>query len=352
MKAGILTFHDADNYGAVLQAWALQQTLKKLGVQSEFISVEAPAPKASPPAASRGAALFEEHMREEREKRASLFKQFRRSHLICSPVYAKDELKKTDKEYDLFIAGSDQIWNYRIPGADERFFLPFAAPEKRFSYAASFGMEELPERVKPWCADRLRRFAGISVREESGRRIVYELTGRDAAVSLDPTLLLSQADWETMICPTEKDRYLLLFMLKFDGALAAGAREAAEKSGFELKTVTAAYMPQCGFACWNEVGVEDWIGLIAGASGVYTNSFHCTALSLLFGKSVSVAGLQGELSGRNGRIEELLKLAGCESTLNGSLCFPGEGVFEDRIRRIKENSLQYLKDIINNAGSL
>ena len=92
--------------------------------------------------------------------------------------------------------------------------------------------------------------------------------------------------------------------------------------------------------------MEDWIGLIAGSSGVFTNSFHGTVFSLLFGRPVSVALLGGELSGRNGRITELLSLAGAEDALNGSLLTIPEGGFSKRISAEKERSLAYLKEIL------
>lgn len=352
MKAGILTFHEADNYGAVLQAWALQRTLKKLGAESEFITVKTATASEAQLSVSGPAAMFAKRLKAESAKRAKLFSRFRENHMICSPSYTKEELQSIDKDYDLFIAGSDQIWNFRIPGADERYFLPFAASKKRFSYAASFGAEELPEVAKPWCARQLNSFAAISVREESGRSIVRELTGRDADVSLDPTLLLSPSDWEELIQPADRGSYIFLFMLKYDEGLALRAAQTAEESGLELKTATAAFMPQCGLSAWNTVGVEDWVRLIAGASGVFTNSFHGTALSLLFERPLSVTRLKGELSKRNGRIEELLKHAGLESAFSGELCFLDPGVFGERIGKARDKSIQYLKEILNYAGTV
>ena len=352
MKVGILTFHEADNYGAVLQAFALQQILKKLGAESEFVCVETEEVHA-PETASGPAALFMKRIKEEGAKRALLFKQFRESNMICSPRYKKEELENIDEQYDLFIAGSDQIWNFRIPGADERYFLPFADPKKRFSYAASFGSDELPEKAKPWCSKQLERFVRISVREESGVRIVKDLTGRDAVVSLDPTLLLTKEEWERMISHDKsEERYMLLFMLKYDEELTLRAKKASEAAGVTLKVITAAFMPQFGFAPWSGVGVNDWISLIAGAEGVFTNSFHGTVFSLLFGRPLSVSRLNGELSKRNGRIEELLKRVGLLSCFDGKLCSIEIGTFEEKIQGSREDSMKFLKDILNNAKTV
>ncbi len=353
MKAGILTFHEADNYGAVLQAYALQQTLKKLGADSEFVAIGAPVGQAAPAVTINGpAALFAKRVQAEGTKRSALFQRFRDEYMRCSPHYEKDEGEKCNAAYDFFVAGSDQIWNFRIPGADERYFLPFAGAEKRFSYAASFGAEEFPEQAKPWCSRQLEKFVRISVREESGKRIVRELTGRDAEVCLDPTLLLDRSDWETMLPPPAAEPYLLLFMLKYDERLAACAKRTAEERGLALKTVTAAFMPQFGFPSWSGVGVTDWLGLMAGAEGVFTNSFHGTVFSLLFGRPLSVARLGGELSKRNGRIEELLERAGLSEALGEELCALEPGMFEQRIREVREASINYLKEVIRDAEAL
>lgn len=351
MKAGILTFHEADNYGAVLQAFALQQTLNKLDVQSEFVCIQAQ-DAANPDANSNATTPFMKLIRAEGAKRAALFQQFRNRYMVCSPRYEKEKLAEINAEYDLFIAGSDQIWNFRIPGADERYFLPFADQHKRFSYAASFGSEEIPEKAKPWCAKQLGQFKHISVREESGRQIVKELIQKDAMVTLDPTLLLTREDWERLIDSAGKEPYVLLFMLKYDEELASRAKKTAEEAGVALKVVTAAFMPQFGFSSWSGVGVNDWIGLIAGAESVFTNSFHGTVFSLLFGRPLSVARLSGELSKRNGRIEELLKRFSLERALEGRLASVENDIFEERIRKPREESINYLKEVINDAKAV
>ncbi len=352
MKAGILTFHEADNYGAVLQAFALQQVLKKLGEESEFICVETQNTPVSE-TVSGPVSLFMNRIKAEGAKRALLFEQFRKNNMICSRKYTKEKLAGINKEYDLFIAGSDQIWNFRIPGADERYFLPFVDPVKRFSYAASFGSDELPDKAKTWCSNQLEKFARISVREESGAKIVKELTGRNALVCLDPTLLLTGKEWKE-IFPREKseERYMLLFMLKYDETLISNSKKAAEALGIPLKVITAAFMPQFGFASWTGTGVSDWIKLISGAEGVFTNSFHGTVFSLLLGRPISVVRLSGELSKRNGRIEELLNRVGLQQALDGELCSLEDGTFEDKIREAREVSLNYLKDIINYAKTV
>ena len=344
MKAGILTFHEADSYGAVLQAYALQQTLLKLGADSEFVDIRVPRQQEQAPAASGAAAIFARKMQAEGEKRAALFADFRRNHMKISRTYQVGE--NMDGDYDVFVAGSDQIWNFRIPGADARYFLPFASPEKRYSYAASFGSDALPEKAKAWAAAQLSQFRDISVREESGCQIVQELTGRQAQVCLDPTLLPDRADWEKLTGQEAAEPYVLLFLLKYDEVLVAKARQEAEKRGVQLRVITAAFMPQMGMSAWNTTGVTDWLCAIRNAGCVFTNSFHGMVFSMIFGRSFHVQRLTGELSSRNGRLEELLEFLRLSQGLEG-LVEPDYDQVWKLLEPRRAASLDYLRRIVH-----
>ena len=344
MKVGILTFHEADSYGAVLQAYALQQTLAKLGADSEFVKIQMPQTAIQPQNATGAAAIFARRMQAESKKREALFAAFRQAHMRISHSYQPAD--PIDNDYDCFIAGSDQIWNFRIPGADARYFLPFAKPEKRYSYAASFGADALPEKAKTWAATQLSQFQNISVREESGCQIVKELTGRQAQVCLDPTLLPDRADWEALTQQEAAPAYVLLFLLKYDEVLVAKAREEAEKRGIQLRTVTAAFMPQMGMNAWNTTGVTDWLSAIRNAQCVFTNSFHGMVFSLIFGRNFHVQRLTGELSSRNGRLEELLSFLDLSDALEG-IAEPDYGKVWKLLEPRRTASLDYLRRIIH-----
>lgn len=344
MKIGILTFHEADSYGAVLQAYALQTSLEALGADSEFVQIQMP-PKAQPTAPTApAAALFARRIQAEGAKRAALFASFRQEYMRVSRPYQPED--PIDADYDCFIAGSDQIWNFRIPDADARYFLPFAKAEKRNSYAASFGADALPDKAKAWAAQQLSQFQRISLREESGRAIVQELTGRDAQVCLDPTMLLSPAQWEAMTHPQEGGEYVLAFLLKYDETLVANAKAEAERRGLPLRTVTAAFMPQLGIPAWNSTGVTDWLSAIRGAACVFTNSFHGMVFSLIFGRTFRIQRLTGELSTRNGRLEELLAFLELEEALERPVQPDVDSLWQKLSPR-REASLAYLRSIID-----
>lgn len=349
MKAGILTFHNANNYGAVLQAYALQKTLTALGADSEFIDFCKTPPEDRTPAVEaeqRGPAAFAARIRTEGEKRSALFDAFRKTYLRSSTPFQIEEAGKLNAMYDVFIAGSDQIWNAQLPEADGRYLLPFAAPEKRIAYAASFGTTDIPEKLRDWYARQLADFRALSVREAQGRDIIKALTGRSCEVCLDPVLLLDRTDWEQLTQPHEGKPYIFLYMVNYDGQLASQAQEAAEQNGLELRIATAGFIPKYGFPSWSGVGVEQWLSLIRNASGVFTNSFHCTALSMIFGRSLSTALLKEELSHRNGRLEELLSLAGIDRCSGGELIPVSSEAFTERLENRKRHSLDYLKQAL------
>ena len=352
MKIGILTYHMADNYGAVLQAYALQQALFQLGMSSEILSTDFPDPEEKPQQLSGAAAILMRRVQQEEKKRKELFQQFRDQYLRCSAPYLRSELEKADPLYTLFMTGSDQVWNLRVLGADRCYFLPFTEAKKRTSYAASFGGEEIPETSRNWCEKELKEFARLSVREKSGQEYLKKLTGKESSVCLDPTLLLERKDWEKLVNTQEMPPYYLLYMLKYDEELERRAKQKADETGAGLKVISGSFLPRFGFDAWSRVGITDWLTLMKNAEGVFTNSFHGTVFSLIFGRPLSVAKLGGNLSGRNGRIEELLDLCGLSDAYNGALCPLPEGEFEIKLEPAKKASIAYLEEIKQYAGTL
>lgn len=337
MKTGILTFHDSDNYGALLQAYALQQTLNKLGMENEFVAIAREKKSGSPSNVSGPMAVFMKRVNEAGEKRKKLFEEFRAEYLNISTVYRPEEAELLNSRYACFISGSDQVWNFRIPDVDPRYFLTFAENAKKYSYAASFGSCEVPEKVVPWCSEQLKTFQSISVREESGRRLVKALTGCDAQVHADPTLLLDKADWER-ISEERESNYVLLFLLIYDEEAVKRAKEIASEAGLELRVITAAFIPQLGIGAWCNTGVCEWITLFRNARYVITNSFHGTVFSIIFERAFEVIPLKGELSSRNVRIDELLARTG----LTEARDFTGA---KEEIAKMREDALGYLEQI-------
>ena len=345
MKIGILTFHEASNYGALLQSYALQQALIKLGAEPQFVNIQRKAQNQAPVASP-----FAKRIQDMKEKRDALFSQFQDKYLKQSQLFGMQD--DIDGAFDAFIAGSDQVWNLSIPEVDARYFLPFAKPGKRFSYAASFGSSSVPESSREWISKQLSLFKEITVREENGKALVKDLTGKDAKVCVDPTFLLDRDEWKAIADADKEDSqqpYLLLFLLQFDPAFVQMAQQAAKEKNLALKVVTAGFMPQLGFDAWISTSVNRWVSLISNAEHVYSDSFHAMVFSLMFGRKLNRKPLGGDLAKRNGRTEELLALMGLETDPAKTIQADPDFV-KEKLSERRASSFDYLKGIVNNAN--
>lgn len=206
-KIGILTYHSGYNYGACLQAYALQTTLRKLGYDSEIINFESEAFVASREMFSRKPRRLKEVIKnitripywKALHVREKMFDDFTLKVLNATPRFKTEvEVIKHAEDYDCIICGSDQIWNlsksHDAPAANPIFFLNFPKKQRRVAYAASFAsfvkqasMHE--DEFLPW----LKKFDAVSVREQDGVEYVKS-KGLDCTLALDPTVLLDKED--------------------------------------------------------------------------------------------------------------------------------------------------------------
>jgi len=162
MSCGIVTFYDHSNYGAVLQAYALQQTLDNMGFDAFHLSLG----RQKPDVSTEGMHPFLKNMVLQGKKRDALFETFRKKY-IKEKTLSPELVISTD----CFIAGSDQVWNPEITGGDPAYFLQFAEPEKRISYAASFG-KELKDEYKEIYRNGIKSIPFLSVRESSAADVI------------------------------------------------------------------------------------------------------------------------------------------------------------------------------------
>ena len=203
-RIGILTLHHSYNCGSMLQAFALQETLERMGHEVRVInfSNEGQARLYSvlerPTSLKRIAKDVLLAPRAGRIRRNfAAYERFMTEHLhLDGPVVRRRE-ELDDAGYDAVVAGSDQMWNVTIENGDDAYFLPWVTRARRVAYAPSFGARSPARfaRDPRVHADWLRRFDALSVRERNGRRWIRELIGVDAPVLLDPTLLLDAGDY-------------------------------------------------------------------------------------------------------------------------------------------------------------
>lgn len=328
MTIKTITCHDVYNAGASLQAYALLTYLTQMGHSVQIIDYKPDylsghyriwgnvSRKFDRPVLRwlYCIAKLPKRLKNRFGKRKREFDSFKRKHLICTDkTYTSfGELKAEPPKADIYIAGSDQIWNtYLKNGRDAAFYLDFA-PEStlRASYAASFSADE----IAPECLNSVRhwlsRMDNISVRERSGVDLLKNIGIKNAAWVLDPVFLLDRQAWERLCTPLDlKERYLLLY--DFDGSDVIGnfALKIAEENNTAIYSF---FENPYADKCFSSYGPEAFLTLIKNAQVVISNSFHATAFSLIFSKSFFAFDRKEKM---NARIKELLELTETQDRL-------------------------------------
>lgn len=354
---GTLTFHRVCNYGAVLQTYALQQTVKGLGCDSEVIDYRCP--------------FLEEHKKSISIKKITNpkwvysvlfqngyiidlnkeFAEFRKKHIKISSAtyYSLDDLKKSDAEYDKYIVGSDQIWNYQCAGYDKAFFLQFVSDvNKKYSYAASIGFETLDNEYVDQYKEMLSGFRKIAVREKSAKALLERQLNLESVVTLDPTLLITKNEWDKLAVAPKFEHYVLVYVLAWSETLFAYARELSMRYGLKVIFINDRLKDVSGMVNLRHVSPEQWIGLFENADYIVTNSFHGTAFSIIMRKPFTTF-LLPEPSRVNSRMKDLLSDLGLSSRLYCGkipIHLDYDSDCEFAIEKKMEESKSYLKTIL------
>lgn len=346
MRIGIITHWTSNNnYGELLQCWALQHFLKEKAYDPFLIRYllfkESNQPFFSkarlkylvkkirrPIYRLRKSYKLKQREREldrlfEKKDIIRGFDSFRNDFLSCSPRIYKNysEIRRNPPEADVYITGSDQVWNFDIPLSDTKaFFLQFGDKDiKRISYAPSIAHDYWPEDRKNELHDYLASFNAISVRESSGVGICKSV-GFDAIYVVDPTLLLTQKDYDSI-----KDKslpanpYIYIYSMNYkkaDDIQIDDIRDYSVKKNLLIKVTNGT-----GYVPCRELfdGVEyeystipQWLNNIANATLVVTPSFHGIVFSILFHTNFVYTPLKGRHSQGNTRILDLLKTLNLE----------------------------------------
>lgn len=332
MKIKTITCHDVYNLGASLQAYALAAYLKAQGHDVQIIDYKpiylrhyrltgVPNPRFDRPFVRQAyqIAKFPGRLWNRlTSRRKKVFDAFTARYLpVTEQRYESiSELRKCPPEADIYIAGSDQIWNPVFQnGKDPAFFLDFV-PEgkKRISYAASFAVEELSEEDQNRMQPLLQRLDAVSVRERSAVTILEKMGVRSCQV-MDPVFLLERAHWEQIAVRPAEEGYILVYDFDRSLVMSAIAKELAAKTGRKLISL----FPMDGAdEVWLDVGPLEFLGAIQNAGIVLSNSFHATAFSLIFQKEFYVLNREEKI---NTRMRDLLGVVELENRLIGS---PGE----------------------------
>ncbi len=179
--------------------------------------------------------------------------------------------------FDYYIAGSDQVWNPKFSGKNYE-FLTFAPIEKRLSFAASFGVDSIPEKQKNQFATALHEMKYVSVRELQGVAIAHELTGRDDIdLTLDPTLLLEKDKWETIVSTVDIKKPIHFIATYFLGELPDEIKLFAEEKHLPILKLNNKEQSDL-----YNVSPAGFLSVLHDADYVFTDSFHALAFSIKF----------------------------------------------------------------------
>ena len=209
---------------------------------------------------------------------------------VTKEVHTLGELQKLDLHYDALIAGSDQIWNATMmKGINPAYFLQFGNEDAlRISYAASIGTDEIPPQYRLLFQRYLREFDYISVREKKAREQVMQLTDQSVDLVADPTFLLKREDFDKLRKkPKTSGKYIYVHnvhLQRVDESLNSVAEEMSKRLGLPIihNWSQKVYSNEAGHFTG---GIEEFVGLVADAEYVITNSFHCTVFAIIYNRN-------------------------------------------------------------------
>ena len=296
MRIGILTFCNANNYGAVLQAFSLEKKIQALFGQAQLIDYRCPAIEAmhkKRPVFGTGnikKSVYNFLYNFAFFPRKKGFERFR-SYMNRSRIYSRDTIHEANNEYDVFISGSDQVFNLSLTKGDRTYFLDFVeAEKKKVAYAASLGafLSEEKESYQKL----LNRFDAISLREKASAQIIKNELGIDAQVIPDPVFLHSKEEWKELLHLKEQTNdkpYILIYSLYESKELYRLAQAVKDQLGYKTVLITKALRPLAkADKIIRDADPIRFAELVMNAEYVVTNSFHGTAFSLIFEKQMSV----------------------------------------------------------------
>lgn len=310
-KIGIITFHNAINYGAALQAYAQQKFLINNRYDAEVIDYQCEKFKNDYRTVKlydhsiKGLikALFKAPSTYQRNKK---FRTFLKNYVKCSKKsYDAATVGETNNQYELFIAGSDQVWNLALTGMDRNYLLNFVDEnKKKSSYAASIGSVDLDSEMKAIFQEDIGSFDSISVREDDAKKFLQELLEKNVCTVLDPVFLLDATEWNRVARQVSRNDYILVYCLH-EHSVYEQAKKLSEVTGLRIiciqnnmkKPIVAEYILNAD--------PSEFVGYIRNAKYVVTDSFHGAAFGIIYRKQIRIV-LKKILTGLNGRLLTLL----------------------------------------------
>ena len=316
-KIGIITFHRALNAGAALQAFALKNYLAQF-YKVDVVDYRSPKIEAdyyySPNSfidwakyVIRYAIFFPIYFNKSKKKKKYI--DFQKKYLVSGRVYTPDNIHEASNNYNIFIAGSDQIWNPKWSGNDMNYFLEFARSEQKYSYAASFGGMSLTNGDVN-ILEKLADFKFLSIREKDKAILLKELLDKKRVDSnCDPVFLLNKEQWEQKLKLRKgRKQYILLYIIAEGDYIINFTKKLSEITGYNVIYLNnSGLKTNIGVKEIIDFGPIDFINFIYGAEYVITTSFHALAFSLIFNVPFYYE-LNKKKNNDNNRLNNLIEL--------------------------------------------
>lgn len=381
-KLGLCVRYDCNNYGSMLQILATQKVIKDMGWEYEHIRYNKKTigfmiknvTRLFNPYFMSGKIMdlkkkrkMNQHpeVKKRDAERLALFAKYRKKNIgPYSPVYkGYGNLVKGAENYDVVMVGSDQLWT--PAGIKSKFYNLLFVPDriKKISFATSFGVSKVPSNQVKMTTKYLNRIEHLSVRETTGAKIVKDLTGKDATVALDPTLLLTGDEWREVFPDKSlvEGKYIFAYFLGVNPEHRKAVTELGKKLG--LKIVTCPHLDDFVEADLSfgdeqrfDVAPDDFLNLIRGAEYICTDSFHGSVFSVLNHKKFLTFNRYADgAHSRNSRIDSLFGLLGlekrhCSSTakdLQEKLMQDIDYTsVEEKLGDLREESFQFLRQAL------
>lgn len=300
-KAGIITLFGEYNFGNRLQNYAVQEVLKKFNLDVKTIKY---------------LGLYDDVAKSETEmdiSRLNKFKKFNENISFADEIIYKelDVRENFHEDFDYFVIGSDQIWNFTFDTIfSDKAFAAFAPKHKKISFSASFGINHLPKEGTEnhiICKNGVEDMKAISIREDVGKKLVKDLTGReDAEVLLDPTMFLEREDWEKVMKKPDclkTDKFIVkCFLGDESDKPMQELKRIAKENNCEIIDILDRNSP------YYDIGPAEFLYLEKNAFMVATDSFHVCVFSIIFSTPFIVLERKDNiLESMHSRIETLLR---------------------------------------------
>jgi hypothetical protein len=298
---GVVTMHRVINYGSFLQAYSTQTTIEKLGHSCEIVDYVFPnewhyengliKPAGIKPFLSKF--IYPLGLTKGHRKTKKIYKAIN-SYLNLSKKYDRPAtIHSNPPRYDVYVTGSDQTWNPKHTVGDDVFLLAFAPEGKcKLSFSASLAGKNIKEEFLPIFKEHLPKYKNIAIRDSNGNKVVEQILGASAEVTLDPTLMLNSEEWAEFgrneVSMFENEEYIVFYLIthSFDSTpyIYELLKKLQKKTGFHIYSFSE--IPEqydIKYDVCADISVEYFIQLYQKASYIVTSSFHGTAFAANFG---------------------------------------------------------------------